>query len=133
MLHDVHMHASPMQALIEWFRRRQAASELARLDAEETARIADDLKVSVDDLHAVVAQSPDEDALMTRMMALHGLNRARLESEMPAVVRDMAVTCAKCGCKGECAYDLDHGALASDCDAYCGNADTMQALAKGTA
>ncbi|MGL4323347.1 MAG: DUF6455 family protein [Beijerinckiaceae bacterium] len=129
MLHTATpQNQSPFRALIEWYRRQRMVNELAGLDPGEAGRLADDLKVSVDDLVVAAGQSEDEMALMNRMMALHGIDRAKVEADMPAVIREMTVTCARCGHKGECQYDLDHGGTAEDADAYCLNAGTMQAL-----
>lgn len=132
MLHAVPSH-SPFRALVDWYHRQRLVQEFSALDRGEAARIADDLKISVDDLVTAASQSDDEIALMDRMMALHGLNAEAVKASQPGVVRDMAVTCAKCTCKGECRYDLDHGVTAAEADVYCPNSDTMTALAHAKA
>lgn len=120
-----------LHAVVEWFRRQARAQELAHIDAGELRHMADDLRVSVDDLYVAAAQSDDEVALMRRMLALHGLDAARIDQEMPALMRDMAVTCARCACKGRCASELDHGAGPGEARAFCPNADTMAMLTHG--
>lgn len=119
---------SPFRALADWFRRQRMVNELAALDPGEAARLADDLKISVDDLVEAASQSEDEIALMHRMMVLHGIDPEKVAAEMPGVMREMAVTCAKCACKGDCQYDLDHGITAAEADEFCPNADMMNAL-----
>lgn len=120
---------SPLAALIAWFRNRRATDEFSMLDADEARQIADDLKVSVTDLKLAATQSADELDLMRRMLLLHGLDRARIELELPMVARDLALTCAHCAEKSHCAHELDHGATARDADKFCPNAETMRALA----
>lgn len=119
---------SPFRALLDWYRRQRMAHELSALDAAEAARLADDLKINIGDLVEAAGQSDDEIALMDRMMALRGIDRDKLAAEMPAVIREMSVTCAKCTCKGDCRYELDHGVTAEEADNFCPNAETMKAL-----
>ena len=119
---------APMHALVEWFRRHRAADELAGLGEAEAQNIARDLNVSFNDLVNLAQQSGDESELMTRMMTLHGLDRGAIEADLPALVRQMAVTCSYCQCKGECAHDLDAGVGVEKTDSYCPNADSMHAL-----
>lgn len=116
-----------LAALLGWFRSR-AALDLAGLDREEARRIATDLNVSVDDLLKLAGQSADEAALMTRMMAAHGLDRAAIEQAYPAVCRQMAVTCASCDCKRQCAADLDAGTAAHSAPFYCPNSEPIAAF-----
>lgn len=122
--------ASPLSSLIDWFRRQRERSEFADIDSGEAHRIAADLRVSVDDLIHMAGQSDDEVALMGRMMALHGIDRAKLEGDLPEVVRQMAVTCSHCTCKGHCAGALDNGVSAAEADEFCPNADSMQEFAR---
>ena len=117
-----------LNALVAWFRRQRETSELANLDADEAQRLATDLNVSLDDLISVAGQSADEAELMSRMMAAHGISRAAVEAELPALVRSMAVTCAKCTCKGECSHDLDAGTAPQNAARYCPNTDSIQSL-----
>ena len=126
---SIHSVSTVFSSVIDFFRQSRQSSDFAGLDAAEAARIAHDLNLSVDDLTALVQQSPDEAALMDRMMALHGIHRATLQRTMPELVRDMAATCAHCACKGECKSDLDAGVSTAITDTYCPNADTMRVVA----
>lgn len=122
---------SPLHALVGWFRRQRERSELAQLDSGEAHRIAADLQVSVDDLVHMASQSDDEVALMGRMMALHGIDKSKLDGDLPAVVRQMAVTCSHCDCKGHCSSALDNGVSTAEADTFCPNAELMQEFSKG--
>lgn len=122
---------SPLAALLAWFRRTCAASEIDALGAEEMRQVAQDLRISVGDLRQLATAGDGEAELMRRMLALHGLDIAGLEQELPFVLRDMALTCARCSEKERCRHDLDHGAGAAEADAYCPNAGVMAALQPG--
>lgn len=128
--HTLPSTASPIAALIDWFRRQRERSEFAEIDSGEAHRIAADLRVSVADLIHMASQSDDEVALMGRMMALHGIDRARLEGDLPEVVRQMAVTCSHCSCKSHCSNALDRGVSTAEADTFCPNADSMQEFAR---
>jgi uncharacterized protein YjiS (DUF1127 family) len=119
----------PVAALLGWFQRRRQSAELAAMDGYDTGRIAADLGISVDDLMAVAGQSRDDIDLMTRMLAEHGLSRASIEAELPELARGLALTCAKCNCKGECEHDLEAGRAKDNAARYCPNIETIQSLA----
>lgn len=121
---------SPLRALVEWFRQHRDADEFAGLDAGEAHRIAADLNVSVDDLIHIARQSDDEIALMGRMMTLFGIDKARMEAEMPAVIRQMALTCAHCQNKGKCSHDFDNDPSIAKAINYCANADMMLSMSE---
>jgi tRNA C32,U32 (ribose-2'-O)-methylase TrmJ len=120
----------PFHAVAEWFRRQARAREFDALGGEELRLMAADLRISVDDLRDAALQSEDEAALMRRMLALHGLDPARIGHEMPELMRDMTLTCARCAEKGRCAHDLDDGLEPAEAGTFCPNADAMAALAR---
>lgn len=119
----------PFRTLLDWFRRNRDEAALQAMDAEEMRRLSSDLNIQPDDLVMLTRQSPDEATLMTRMMALHGIDRDELERLYAATVRDMAAGCAHCTSKAQCQHDLDSGADAATCDAYCVNAGEMTSFA----
>ena len=127
--HTALANLHPVQALKDWFARRHEAA----LDAEEARRIASDLGISVEDLTRMSHDSADETALMTQMLAMHGLDRAKLEQAFGAVMRDMAVTCSRCGNKAECRHDLATGEAIESFDDFCANAEVIRDFAKTAA
>lgn len=126
--HPLPSTGSSLASLIGWFRRMRERSEFADLDSGEAHRIAADLRISVNDLMHLASQSDDEVALMGRMMALHGIDRAKLEDDLPEVVRQMAVTCSHCSCKDHCSAALDRGTSTKEADTFCPNSDSMHVL-----
>ena len=121
-----HAGLHPIRALMDWFSRRRDTL----LDQMEARRIAEDLGISVDDLMRLSQEPNDQADLMTRMMNLHGLDRDKLEDQYGAVVRDMAMTCGRCGNKAECRHDLATGQALESFDEFCANAEVIRSFAK---
>lgn len=121
----------PFRAFFNWYRINRERTALALLEKTEVHRLARDLNLSVEDLGALVSQSEDEAALLGRMMQLHGIDKAALQAELPALVREMTATCAHCDAKDQCAHDLDRNATTEQTDQYCPNASTMRSLREG--
>lgn len=116
----------PLRALMDWFSRRRDAA----LDGDDARQIASDLGISVEDLIRLSNASADEATLMTRMMTLHGLDRAKLEAKYGAMVRDMAAACGRCGNKAECRHDLATGEALETFEGLCANAEVIRSFAK---
>ena len=125
-----HAPAVAIKTFMDWYHRRKNARELADLDPAELARMAHDLNLNVADIVSLASQSEDEVSLLDRMMILHGIDIAEVRKHMPAVMRDLAVTCSRCEDRKMCSHDLTEGADAATCDTYCPNAEVMELLAR---
>ena len=102
--------------------------ELADLDPDTVATIAAECGLSSGELREIVTHGSRSESLMERMMAAHGLEPDRLRQEMPAVMRDIELLCARCVTKGRCSRELEAGTAAQNAAGFCPNADTFEAL-----
>lgn len=119
-----------------WRDYRAAVAELRELqdlDPDMVATIAAECGLSSGELREIVAHGSRADGLMERMMAAKGLEPERLRRELPAVMRDIEVLCARCVAKGRCARELEAGTAARNAADFCPNADTFAALVEGGA
>lgn len=102
--------------------------EIATLSRGDITSLAADLGVSETDLMTALPAGTDKRDLMDQMIRAYGLDPTVIRSLTPALVRDLEMTCARCGEKGRCARDLKNGVAAARSHAYCGNADAFEAL-----
>jgi hypothetical protein len=91
-------------------------------------RMAQDIGVSVSELHRLSRLGPDAADLLPKRMEALGLDRAEVSRVEPAVLHDMQRVCALCEHHKRCARDLagrhdDH--VWQD---YCPNVATLKAL-----
>ena len=106
--------------------RREAANKLAAYDPLEVARIAQDLRISVADLHMLVRQDKTAADLLYRRLETLRLDPTSVD---PVLMRDLQRCCSKCNSKRLCAHELEDKPKDASWPAYCPNEDTIAALA----
>jgi uncharacterized protein YjiS (DUF1127 family) len=116
-----------------WLKHRRELSELRRMDRGEFDRIADDLRVTPDDLDVLVRQGPHAADELPKMLKALGLDEAALARTEPLVLRDMERVCAMCQHKRQCDRDLAAGTAAAHYEDYCLNAPTVNQLGRTAA
>jgi hypothetical protein len=107
--------------------RRAASHELAMHDPSEVARIAQDLRISVADLHILVRQDKTAADLLYRRLETLRLDPTDVDT---ALMRDLQRCCSKCNSKQLCAHELEDKPKDASWPNYCPNEDTISALAK---
>jgi hypothetical protein len=117
-----------------WFDRRgRAMGELKALDHAgpvDIERMAAGVGMSVDELADLIARGSETTELVGRMMAAHGLSRAKLSKAAPGLVETIESRCEGCRHRHRCEIELNAGTAADHATAFCPNARTMQALAQ---
>ncbi len=108
--------------------RARANAEMARLSRGDFAGMANDLGVTEADLREVLPRGADNTRLMDAMMRARGLDPAQAAHLSAAVMRDLELTCTRCGAVTRCRRELAAGTAAAQCHEFCGNADTFDAL-----
>lgn len=113
----------------EWIKARAVRdSELATLSRSDLQRLATDIGVTDADLLDVVPMIGDHSELMDQMIRARGLDPAQLRRAFGSMIRDMEVTCARCGDSRLCRSELEAGTAAASCHEYCGNARAIDEL-----
>jgi hypothetical protein len=107
----------------------QGGGELSRLNADEVDRMARDMGLPADQLHALAAEGPGDAALLHRRLAALGLTTADAERVAFGLTRALETDCACCSSKEQCRSDLDAQPEAPGWMAYCANATTLAAIA----
>lgn len=111
-----------------WIKHRRELSEIRRIDRTDFNQIADDLRISPDELERLVqagAHSADEMPEMLKALGVEVNDIARVE---PLLVRDMQRVCSLCRDKERCHGELAHGTAAKHYEEFCPNAPTIDAL-----
>jgi uncharacterized protein YjiS (DUF1127 family) len=106
-----------IDAFASWLKHRRELNELRQMDRGEFDRIADDLRVTPDDLNE-----------LPEMLKALGIDEAALARAEPLVLRDMERVCAMCQQKRQCDQDLAAGTAAAHYEDYCLNASTIDQL-----
>jgi hypothetical protein len=117
-----------IDAFSGWLRHRRELSEIRQLDRTDFDRIANDLRVSPDDLEELVRHGQHASDEMPKMLAQLGIDEHRLGQAYPLLVRDMERVCALCHDKAQCHRDLADGTAAEHYHTYCPNAGTLETL-----
>ena len=121
-----------VQGLIEsfagWLKHRRELNEMRQLDRTEFDRIANDLRVSPDDLEELVRHGHHAADELPKMLEQLGISEEHLGRVQPLLLRDMERVCALCQHKAQCDRDLADGTAAENYHGYCGNAATLEAL-----
>jgi hypothetical protein len=107
--------------------RRAAIHEFATQDPSEVARIAQDLRISVADLHILVGQDKTAADLLYRRLETLRLDPTSVD---PVLMRDLQRCCSKCNSKRLCAHELEDKPKDASWPNYCPNEDTIAALEK---
>ena len=108
--------------------RARASAEMARLAGGDIGGMARDLGVSEADLRDVLPRGADNTKLMEAMMRARGLDPEQTAHLSAAVMRDLELTCTRCGAVTRCRRELAAGTADAHCHEFCGNADTLDAL-----
>ncbi|WP_409191197.1 hypothetical protein [Bradyrhizobium sp. RDM4] len=121
-----------VQGLIEsfagWLKHRRELNEMRQLDRTEFDRIANDLRVSPDDLEELVRHGHHAADELPKMLEQLGIGEEHLGRVQPLLLRDMERVCALCQHKAQCDRDLSDGTAAENYHGYCGNASTLESL-----
>ena len=122
--------------LADWWRRRASVQRnLASLDAfsaEEMARMAQDVGITMCDLRSIVTHPSDAAHLLERRLSALRLSAAQLHRDRPGELRDLARLCTMCEHKGRCARDLSADPKDPVWRNYCPNEGSLAALAQST-
>ena len=102
--------------------------EIEALSRGDLAHLASDLGVTQADLMTLLPEGTDHRDLMDQMIRAHGLDPAALRALPTALMRDLEMTCSRCGNTARCARDLKAGTAAANCQSYCGNASAFDAM-----
>ncbi len=115
--------------IFDWIKARASRdNELASLSRADLERIAADIGVTDSDLRDVVPMIGDHSELMDRMILARGLDPAELRRALAPVIRDMEVTCARCGDSRTCGRELAAGTARERSHEFCGNASVIDQL-----
>ena len=121
-----------VQDLIEsfagWLKHRRELNEMRQLDRTEFDRIANDLRVSPDDLEELVRHGHHAADELPKMLEQLGINEEHLGRVQPLLLRDMERVCALCQHKAQCDRHLADGTAPEHYHGYCGNAATLESL-----
>jgi hypothetical protein len=112
----------------DWLKHRRELREMREMDAANFNQIAGELRMSSDDLEALVRQGPHAADELPKMLTALGVNQQDLERSQPHVLRDMERVCSLCSHKRQCDRDLAAGTAAEHYEEYCGNTDTIRGL-----
>lgn len=129
MLQSVDTRTGLLGRMADWIvERMRAANERAALTRGDIHEMAHDLGLCEDDLRGVLSHAADNTRLMDAMMRARGLDPMLVTQMSAAVMRDLELTCTRCGSVGRCQRELAAGTAASHCGDFCANADTFEAL-----
>lgn len=113
---------------VDWLKHRRELSEIRRMNRTDFDMIAQDLRVSPDDLDRMVEAGPHSADEMPKMLEALGIDLDDLVRTKPLLVRDMERVCALCRDKAQCHGDFAAGTAAEHYKDYCPNAPTIEAL-----
>lgn len=113
---------------VDWLKHRRELSEIRRMNRTDFDMIAQDLRVSPDDLDRMVEAGPHSADEMPKMLEALGIDLEDLVRTKPLLVRDMERVCALCRDKAQCHNDFAAGTAAEHFKDYCPNAPTIEAL-----
>lgn len=114
--------------LLDWIKDRIARdNELATLARADFDQLARDIGVTDADLRDVIPHIGDHSELMDQMIRARGLDPAQMKQSLRSVMRDMEVTCARCGASRTCRRALEAGTAAEFHD-FCGNSPVIDQL-----
>lgn len=114
----------------DWLKHRRELNELRQMDRTDFDRIAEDLRVSPNDLDELVRRGPHAADELPVMLRALGIDADKLARTEPMLLRDMERVCALCSHKAQCDRDLIAGTAAEHYEGYCLNAPTIDRLDK---
>lgn len=117
-----------IESFASWLKHRRELNEMRQLDRSEFDRIANDLRVSPDDLEELVRHGRHAADELPKMLEQLGIDEPGLARAQPLLLRDMERVCALCRHKAQCDRDLAGGTAAENYHGYCANASTLESL-----
>jgi hypothetical protein len=122
---------SPIDALLrrwqDWMGKWSATSELRCCGEDEVKRIAQDVGVSVAELHKLAKRGPHSADLLLRRMVELDLDRNEVARTEPRTFQDLQRVCTLCEAHRRCTRDFAHHST-EEWESYCPNATTLKAL-----
>jgi hypothetical protein len=115
-----------------WRERQLSAADVAEfmeLDPGSRTAIAEDLRISEPQLVAVVANGRRSGRLLEQTMEVVGIDPRAVRVASPALMQDLAVTCALCADTAACEANLRHGRVRETLATICPNGATLCRLA----
>jgi hypothetical protein len=112
----------------QWLKHRRELKEMRDMDGANFGRIAGELRMSSDDLSALIRRGPHAADELPKMLKALGVDQEALARTEPLVLRDMERVCALCSQKHRCDRDLAAGTAAGHYQQYCANAPTIDGL-----
>ena len=118
-----------MGRLFDWVKARTHRDDnLYALSLGDLTTMAADLGITEADLRDILPRTSDHSLLMDEMMTARGLDPDRVRRLSGALMRDLELTCSRCGTAARCRSELAVGVADANCHEYCGNAETFDAL-----
>ena len=111
-----------------WLHHRRELNEARKMDRSDFDRIAGELRISPDELDALVRQGPHAADELPRLLKALGVDEGNLARTEPQLLRDMERVCALCNQKRKCNHDVAAGTSSEHYGEYCLNASTIDGL-----
>ena len=111
-----------------WLHHRRELNEARQMDRSDFDRIAGELRISPDELDALVRQGPHAADELPRLLKALGVDEGNLARTDPQLLRDMERVCALCNQKRKCNHDVAAGTSSEHYGEYCLNASTIDGL-----
>ena len=124
---------SLVDTFADWLTHWRELDEIRQLDRVEFDSIAGDLEISSGDLDELVRHGLHAADELPVLLKASGIDRARLASSQPMVLRDMERVCTLCIRKAKCDRHLADGSAAEHYRSYCQNATTIEQLGETAA
>lgn len=131
----MNLHHGPypaVQMLIDtvgdWLKHRRELNEIRRLDRTDFDRIANDLRVSPEDLEELIQHGRHAADELPQMLHEVGIDEEQLGRNHPLLLRDMERVCALCRDKARCHRDLAACTAPEHYHDYCLNAAALDSL-----
>ena len=121
-------HETLIDKFSNWLKHRRELSEIRRMNRTDFDLIAQDLRVSTDELDRLVDAGPHSADEMPEMLKALGIDLEALTRTEPLLVRDMQRVCSLCRDKAHCHSDFEAGTAAEHYREYCPNAPSIDAL-----
>jgi hypothetical protein len=111
-----------------WLHHQRELREIRQLDRFGFDRIASELRISSDELDALVRHGPHAADELPKLLRALGVDEGSLARTEPQLLRDMERVCAQCNQKRKCNRDVAAGTSSEHYGEYCLNASTIDGL-----
>jgi hypothetical protein len=112
----------------DWRSRQALRRSLDAMDPDERRRMLSDAGLDAEAMSSVISRHPNANDLLHRLMPAIGIDRDVLATRDPETLRDLERVCASCHDWRRCRRDLARGSAAERHQAYCPNAESLQAI-----